>query len=774
MSTHLRQLAICTFADEKSPEPIKKGLVPWSIIVELHADHKRRPDKSGRMLGGYALNGSRNNTNVLLRSVIQLDIDTEGSKDKPTGRILKVTRRAPELEELRASIDQYEWIAASSHWHQPQRGVIKYRIVMLPDRDIYPAEWNFLLEALDELLGGALDRGAWQWSQAFYLPSCPAENHDDAFFVHNEGPPLPVDELIQRGREIIATREAKNPPADLKRKSSLTAQPETAENIARVNSMLLSIDPDVSRLEWRQTCWSVMATGWQCAEQLIREWSMRGQKFELDAFADVVRDFDSDAGTGFGTLVHIAKQNGWIDRSLIDGEEFTGNGGDVKSGQIFAERFRNELLHIHEINEWLRFDSERGWLAAPPGEADRAAKEVLEMMRNCAAERYKLAPDAPITKRQMAHVARTSNAQHLRAMVEMAKSEPGMTAQLRDFDADPMLLGVANGVLDLKTHALLSVSPDVLVSKRCNVAYDSNAECPRFEQFMQEVQPDSDVRTFLQRWVGYCMTGCTDEQKFIFLHGQGANGKSVFIELIAWLLGDYAHKIQTEILMHHQRSSQGPSPDIVALKGKRFIYANETEEGRRLADARIKELTGGDTLNARAPYGKADITFRPTCKLIIAGNHKLEISDASNGMWRRVMLILFAQSIAPSRRDPKLLERLKGEGAGILNWALRGLKEWQRNGLQVPAAIEASTTAYRDEQDIIGEWITDRCQTGTGCREAKGVLYANYTSWAIENGHRPLAQVRLTRRLTERGYRAAPDKRTVTGIALKPLMPAES
>ena len=207
MSTSSRLLAVCIFSDEKTTSPKGAGPVPWSKIVEEHQKRRTRQNKSGVMLGGYQLNGTRANDNVPYRSLIQLDIDTRGEKDKLTGRILTVTKPAPPLDQVRLSIGGYEWCAASSHWHEPGRGVIKYRIVILPDRDIKRDEWEPLLEALDERLGGALDREAWQWSQAFYLPSCPPENEGDAFSEHHEGEPLPVGEFVRRGREIIAAKK---------------------------------------------------------------------------------------------------------------------------------------------------------------------------------------------------------------------------------------------------------------------------------------------------------------------------------------------------------------------------------------------------------------------------------------------------------------------------------------------------------------------------------------------------------------------------------------
>ena len=639
-----RQLSICTFADEKTTTPKRSGLAAWTEVVELHAKRRTRPHKSGVMLGGYAITGTRADANVPLRSLIQLDIDTQGVKDKATGRILEVKRAAPALDDIRSGIDEYEWCAASSHWHEPQGGVIKYRVVILPDRDLLREEYEALLEALDERLGGdALDRDAWQWSQAFYLPSCPAENEADAFFVRNQGAPLPVDEFIRRGQEIIAAQSVQKPSADLARSlPNASPPPRTPENIDRAKSMLTVIDPDIERSEWRQVCWAVMATGWDCAENIARDWSTAGETFTEKDFANVVRDFDPMRGTGFGTLVHLARKHGWKEPFAIEEVRFTGTGVDVENGKLFAGMFRNRLLYVHETGDWLLFDLEQGWVSAPPGEADRAAKDVRANLRRDASDRYKTAgSDDPIVKRMMAHVRYTSRANNLRAMIEMAKSEPGMTVRLSDFDDDPMLLGVANGVLDLRTGTLLPVSPDVLVSKRCNIAFDPAANCPRFERFLREVQPDGDVRAFLQRFMGYCLSGGVSEQVFAFFYGHGANGKSVFIELFAWLLRDYARKIATDMLMHHQRNPQGPSPDIVSLKGLRLAFANETEEGRRLAEARIKDMTGGDTLSGRMPYGKADITFAPTHKLIIVGNHKPEITDNSHGMWRRVLLTPF-------------------------------------------------------------------------------------------------------------------------------------
>ena len=268
--------------------------------------------------------------------------------------------------------------------------------------------------------------------------------------------PLPVDEFVRRGQEIIEANGAQHAVArhagQSEADTARSDMPETAENVARAKSMLSAIDPDVARPEWRQVCSSVMATGWDCAEVLIRDWSTAGEAFTEKDFANVVRDFDPMRGTGFGTLVHLARKYGWKERSAIEEVRFTGNGVDVENGKLFAGEFRNRLLYVHETGEWLWFSPQQGWVATKPGEADRAGKEVLAMLRLEAGERYKTeGAEGPSVKRMMAHVRHTSKANNLRAMIEMAKSEPGMTVRLSEFDDDPMLLGVANGVLDLRT-----------------------------------------------------------------------------------------------------------------------------------------------------------------------------------------------------------------------------------------------------------------------------------------------------------------------------------
>ncbi|GAB6052857.1 hypothetical protein JCM17960_16770 [Magnetospira thiophila] len=486
-------------------------------------------------------------------------------------------------------------------------------------------------------------------------------------------------------------------------------------------------------------------------------------KFDPVEFDKLWNSIKPNGGIGPGTLFHYAKQRGWVDPQ--QGGQGSVEAKDILNARLFAEANRDRLLFIQETHDVLQF-THAGWTKAPIGAADTAAKAVVASISAKAASLLAADPHSTRGGSLLKHAQNSSTLQRIQAMIELAKSEPGMSASLTSFDADPWVLGVQNGVLDLRAGQLNPILPTTLVSKRLPASHDPAAQCPRFDRFLATVQPDVDVQRLLQQLAGIWLCGESNPQKLTFFYGLGANGKTTFIEVMAWLLGDYSKRIATEMLMQHQRSPQGPSPDIVSLKGRRLVYCNEVEEGRRLAEARVKELTGGDTLSGRVPYGKEDITFQPTHKLVMIGNHMPEVRDMGHGMWRRMLLIPFEQIIPDHAQDPNLLEKLKSEGSGILNWALAGLHDYRANGLAVPASITTATDAYRTDQDIIGEWLTDHCNIVAGAATPKGDLYGAYRLWAQGHGHQPLAQSRFTRKLSERGHGTDAGRRNIAGLEL--------
>jgi putative DNA primase/helicase len=248
--------------------------------------------------------------------------------------------------------------------------------------------------------------------------------------------------------------------------------------------------------------------------------------------------------------------------------------------------------------------------------------------------------------------------------------------------------------------------------------------------------------------VGYSLTGDTREQVLFLLHGSGANGKSTFLEVIQALLGEYALQTPAETLV--QKQGEGIPNDVARLKGARFVAASETEEGKRLAEGMVKKMTGGDVLTARFLHQEY-FEFKPEFKLFLATNHKPLIRGTDHAIWRRIRLIPFQVQIPDAEKDKALPEKLKAERSGILTWALEGCRSWQQEGLSTPAEVLQATEAYRDEMDILKDFLESCCIEKAEAEAKVSDLYAAYVAWCEANGERPLTQRAFGMKLSERG-----------------------
>lgn len=766
--------AVMRYANEKDNTG-KQNVGTWPQVITMLKKRAVRLHKSGKAFSPVVLKpgAKRTNDNVMTISMAVADIDSEGIKDGATGKFLSVMKRAPPLSQLREAIDRYTWAAHSSHSHDPKTlgGVIKYRIVFPLSRPCMREEWPAVWDGLNALLGGHCDRNCKDPSRLYYEPSCPKETFDSAFFESNEGELLDPNFLKEFAQKSVPQQVASFPYGNLDIPKEPSRPPsETPNEIERVKSMLAAIPADCDRDQWRNVVWAVASTGWRCAENLACEWSKSAPaKFVDEEFTKVWRSFKSDSGIGFGSLVHYAKQSAWVDALEPGSAERSDSGGDILNGKVFARIFKDELLFVHESGDVLKYEGLTGWVHAPPGEADRAAKAVVGLLRAQAAERWKVAPDETNTKERLTHVKKSSTAPRIQAMIEMAKSEDGMTVRLCELDADPMLLGVANGVLDLRTGTLLAPTPSLRVTKRCPVPFDPSATAPQFEAFIHRIMGGKPaLAAFLQRLAGYILTGEVNEQCFAFLYGLGRNGKTTFAELLRWLMGDYAENLPTATLMLAKRDPGAATPDLMLLKGRRLVLASELEENGRFAEAAIKAMTGGDTMQARNPYGLF-ASWTPTHKLMVVGNHRPVISGGDHGIWRRVRLIPFEETITDSECDEHLPEKLRAEGSGVLNWALAGLREWQRHRLSPPTEVKAAGAAYQSDMDTLGQWMEDHVQTA-GATTPTAELYRAYSTWARQSGWKnPMTRQAFGRRLAERGIplaKTASGTKCASGIAL--------
>jgi putative DNA primase/helicase len=336
----------------------------------------------------------------------------------------------------------------------------------------------------------------------------------------------------------------------------------------------------------------------------------------------------------------------------------------------------------------------------------------------------------------------------------LAQSEPGIPVVPDNLDADHWLLNVKNGTLDLKTGKVRPHQREDLVTKLVPAAFDPEAKCPHWLRFLDRVlDGDQELVGYLQRVVGYALTGSTREQCFFFLYGTGANGKSTFLDVVRELMGDYGQHMPTEALLTKSYASSGPTPEIARLKGVRYATAVEADAGRHLAESLIKQMTGGEPLAAR--FNRADtFEFIPTHKLFLAANHKPEIRGTDHAIWRRVHTIPFTVTIPDEEKDPDLPKKLKAELAGILAWAVRGCQAWQSHGMQVPSAVRLATQEYRSEMDILGDFFEQRCFVSNCLRIRTSLLYETYESWCQEEHRDPVKHRTFSMRLKERGFKS--------------------
>lgn len=366
------------------------------------------------------------------------------------------------------------------------------------------------------------------------------------------------------------------------------------------------------------------------------------------------------------------------------------------------------------------------------------------------------------------HAKRSESRLAIEAMVFLARSEPGVLTSITDFDSDSRLLNVQNGTIELRTGELREHHRQELITKMAPVTYDPNSKCGLWEAFLWRVTGQSEpLCEYLKRFVGYLLTGETNEQVLHFLYGMGANGKSVFVEIVSALLGDYAVIASPDLIMLKRHG--GIPNDVACLRGARAVFMNETTQGAKFNEAKLKDLTGGDTLQARFLH-REFFNFSPTHKLAIRGNHKPEILGTDDGIWRRLRLVPFTVSIPPEEQDRDLLTKLRAELPGVLKWAVDGCLDWQRTGLLPPDCILDAVKQYRAEADTLGRFIDECCDQRNLGRVSSSVFFGAYQKFCESDGERWISSKDLPGEMQRRGFiygRGTGGKLRYLGIELR-------
>jgi len=433
---------------------------------------------------------------------------------------------------------------------------------------------------------------------------------------------------------------------------------------------------------------------------------------------------------------------------------------DLANGKRLAIRHGADIRFTPE-NGWLVWDGNR-WLI------DEKQVMVQALAKETAASIYDEVRDSADRNLTFTHARRSQSKAAIESMIFMARSEPGVATRLTEFDKDGWLLNVPNGTVNLRTGALQPHRREDHITHIAGASYDEKADCRLWDAFLWRVTDQNpELHDYLRRFVGYMLVGDTTEQALHFLHGMGGNGKSVFCEVLLELLGEYAVTASPDLIM--QKRHGGIPNDVARLRGVRVAVMNETSQGARFDEAKLKDLTGGDKLSARFLH-REYFDFRPTHRLLIRGNHKPVISGTDEGIWRRLRLVPFTVTIPDNERDNQLLTKLRVEMPGILNWAIRGCLEWQQGGLRPPAIVTDAVRAYREESDTLGRFIAERCEVSKLAQVKSSDFFRRYQQYAEQAGERWISLRELPNEMQRRGFTW---KRTntgavYTGIVLRP------
>lgn len=400
----------------------------------------------------------------------------------------------------------------------------------------------------------------------------------------------------------------------------------------------------------------------------------------------------------------------------------------------FSSLYAGELRHVAQWGRWLRYDG----LVWRFDETLQVFDLVRSICRDIAATAAK-----GNQKRTLA------SAKTVAAVERLAKADRRHAATVEQWDGDTNLLNTPGGVVDLRTGEMRPHRRDDHMTKITAVG-PSDDDCPLWHRFLDTVTAgDAELQRYLQRMAGYALTGSTREHALFFVHGRGGNGKSVFLNTISHVLGEYSQTapMDTFVAAHGERHPT----ELAQLRGARMVTAVETEEGRRWAESRIKALTGGDPISAR--FMRQDFfTFTPQFKLVVAGNHKPQLRNVDDAMRRRIHLIPFTVRIPEDERDDDLEEKLKAEWFAILGWMVQGAVEWGMTGLQPPETVRAATQDYFEEEDALSQWIAERCHVDAEASAPLAELFASWKSWAEAASEHAGSQKRFREALEGKGY----------------------
>lgn len=433
---------------------------------------------------------------------------------------------------------------------------------------------------------------------------------------------------------------------------------------------------------------------------------------------------------------------------------------DAGAAERFARRHGHQLRFDHRRNRWLLWRGHR----LMPDTDGAITRLALDYIRTWQQEALNL-PFGADRDDALKFVLRLERRDAMANMLTLAKAMKPIADAGDRWDTDPWLLGVPNGVIDLRTGALRAGRLADGITMQAGTPYDPDAYGPRWEEFIQEIfGGDPSLVEFVWRAIGYSLTGITTEQVLFLLYGTGANGKGTLTNTIKRVLGDYAWNMPFATIEMKDRTAI-PN-DLAALVGRRFVIASETNDGARLNEARVKALTGCDPITARFLHGEF-FEFEPFGKYWLSANHKPIVRDDSHGFWRRLRLVPFTQRFEVNQT---LATELSAEAPAILAWCVRGCLDWQQNGLPAPAVVTAATRTYEQDSDPLAAFLAEACELVPGAEVGAREIFQHYEAWAdahglSKHGGERLKSTRFGLKMAERFERIDGARRVYRGVA---------
>jgi putative DNA primase/helicase len=459
-------------------------------------------------------------------------------------------------------------------------------------------------------------------------------------------------------------------------------------------------------------------------------------------------------------------------------------------GRLFVDLHRGRFIFDHAAGTWFKWTG-HFWTEDSLNEVmvgieavisvygHQAEKEAwLRLQAERSGDKAKAKLHAGNEDGLMKRVRDLQRLNRKRNVLELAKiGKNGLGISGEEWDRNAWLLGCKNGVLELKTGAFRPGRPEDFIKTPAPVEWKGkDAPAPTWNRFLSEVFEDAgEMVDFLQRVLGYGLIGETFLHILVIFWGRGRNGKTTIFEVLKYVLGRLAHKTRIETLLdqRYQRGSGAPDADTLELRGKRFVWGTEPKAGDAWNIGKLKELVGGDTQNARAPFGKRPVEFTPTYLLLVGTNDKPGAPSAGFAFWERIILVEFPLSFVaiPKQKnerqaDPHLLDALKAEASGVLSWLVRGTLEFQRQGLNKPERVRAATEQYQREEDLIQLFIDEKCVLGTKYQVKAGDLFKAYQIWAGEMGLKPMSGIKFGNEIKIRFDHYKTNFRFYIGIAL--------